>query len=129
MTRIIPSSVFLLYAAYELMSGFRMLTTPIDTLNEAVPGLNMPYAGKMFLDWFGLALIALGLVSFSAAFMCDRFALISVSLAFLIFNATAAYYCFQPSIETDLLFVSAVVHTVAAVLFSVVIVATYRRSS
>jgi hypothetical protein len=111
------------------MSGFRMLTTPIDTLNEVVPGLNMPYAGKMFLDWFGLALIALGLVSLFAALMRDRFALGSISLAFLIFNASAAYYCFQPSIETDLLFVSAVVHSVAAVLFSVVIVATYRRSS
>ena len=126
--RTATAAIFVLYAAYELMAGFRMLTTPIATLNEAVPGLNMPDAGKMFLDWFGLALIALGLVSLFAAFIRDRFALVGISLAFLVFNASAAYYCFQPSIETDLLFVSAVVHSVAAVLFAFVVLGTYRRA-
>ena len=108
---------FLLFAFFEILGAIRSFNSTPDSINARFGGAHITPESMHFVFLFGAAILSLGIASIFGFFTKDRTALIGLSLAFICYNAFAAYGCYKSLVITETFKLGLTVHSVLLVLF------------
>lgn len=108
---------FLLFAFFELLGAIRAFNSTPDSINTRFGGEYMTPESMHFVFLFGAAIFSLGIASIFGFFTKDRTAQIGLCIAFICYNALAAYGCYKGLAITETYQVGLTVHSVLLVLF------------
>jgi len=108
---------FLLFAFFELLGAIRTFNSTPDSINARFGGEYITPESMHFVFLFGAAILSLAIASVFGFFTKDRTARIGLCLAFICYNAFAAYACYKGLIITETFRVGLTVHSVLLVLF------------
>ena len=110
---------FLLFALFELLGAIRAFNSTPESINARFGGTYMTPESMHYVFLFGAAILSLAIASVFGFFTNDRTARIGLCLAFICYNAAAAYACYKGLAITTTFQLGLTVHSVLLVLFLV----------
>lgn len=108
---------FLLFAFFELLGAIRSFNSTPDSINARFGGEFMTPESMHFVFLFGAALLSIAIVAIFGFFTKDRIARIGLSLAFICYNAFAAFFCYKGLVITETFRIGLTIHSVLLLLF------------
>ncbi len=120
---------FLLFAFFELLGAFRAFNSTPASINARFGGTYITPESMHFVFLFGAAILSLAIASIFGFFTKDRIARIGLCLAFICYNAFAAYACYKGLRITTSFQVGLTVHSVLLFLFVILLGALFKTSS
>jgi len=108
---------FLLFAFFELLGAIRSFSSTPTSVNARFGGEFMSPESMHFVFLFGAALLSITIAAVFGFFTKDRMAQIGLSLAFICYNALAAFACFKGLAMTESFRVGLTIHSVLLLLF------------
>lgn len=108
---------FLLFAFFELLGAIRAFNSTPDSINARFGGTFMTSESMHFVFLFGAAILSLAIAAIFGFFTKDRTAQIGLCLAFICYNAFAAYACYKGLSITASFQLGLTVHSLLLVLF------------
>lgn len=108
---------FLLFAFFEILGAIRAFNSTPDSINARFGGAYMTPESMQFVILFGGAILSLAIAAIFGFFTKDRIARIGLSLAFICYNAVAAFACYKGLTITTSYKLGLTVHSVLLILF------------
>lgn len=120
---------FLLFAFFELLGAIRAFNSTPASVNARFGGTFMTPESMHYVFLFGAAILSLAIASIFGFFTKDKIARIGLCLAFICYNALAAYACYKGLTITSSFQLGLTVHSVLLALFVFMLGALLKTSS
>lgn len=118
---------FLLFAFFELLGAIRAFSSTPDSINARFGGEYMTPESMHFVFLFGAAILSLAIAAVFGFFTKDRTAQIGLCLAFICYNAFAAYACYRGLAITMSFQLGLTVHSVLLVFFMLTLGGLFKK--
>ena len=118
---------FLLFVFFELLGAIRAFNSTPESIDTRFGGAYMTPESMQFVFLFGAAILSLAIAAVFGFFTKDRTAQIGLCLAFICYNALAAYACYKGLTITETYRVGLTIHSVLLVLFVVMLGVLYKK--
>jgi len=120
---------FLLFAFFELLGAIRAFNSTPASINTRFGGEFMSPESMHFVFLFGAAILSLAIAAIFGFFTKDRTARIGLCLAFICYNAFAAFACYKGLTITETFKLGLTVHSVLLLLFMLTFGILLRKNS